>query len=237
MRRAESRSGASTRPPARTIRVTGRGAAPTAKAWEHGGGSIWVPGAYDPDLNLVYWGTGNAGPDYNGAEREGDNLYTASIVALDADSGKLRWHYQFTPHDIWDYGLDADAGAADLTLDGEPRKVVLFANRNGFFYVSTARPATDQGQTVHRDDVGERDSARRPADAPAQQRAERGRDESLSRSVRRDELDAAVARSGARSLLRDGTRIVRNVLLLEGRLQPRRRVSRRRGAAPRRSSV
>jgi alcohol dehydrogenase (cytochrome c) len=105
------------------------------KAWEHGGGSIWVPGAYDPELNLVYWGTGNAGPDYNGIEREGDNLYTASIVALDADTGKLRWHYQFTPHDIWDYDSTQMPVLADLTLNGAPQKVVLFANRNGFFYV------------------------------------------------------------------------------------------------------
>src|SRR6266581_1375849 len=106
-----------------------------AKAWEHGGGSIWVPGAYDPELNLVYWGTGNAGPDYNGLEREGDNLYTASIVALDADTGRLRWHYQFTPHDNWDYDSTQMPVLADLTLGGELRKVVLFANRNGFFYV------------------------------------------------------------------------------------------------------
>ena len=105
------------------------------KAWEHGGGSIWVPGAYDPELNLVYWGTGNAGPDYSGAEREGDNLYTASVVALDADTGRLRWHYQFTPHDVWDYDSTQMPVLADLTLGGEPRKVVLFANRNGFFYV------------------------------------------------------------------------------------------------------
>jgi alcohol dehydrogenase (cytochrome c) len=105
------------------------------KAWEHGGGSIWVPGAYDPELNLVYWGTGNAGPDYNGIEREGDNLYTASIVALDADTGKLRWHYQFTPHDIWDYDSTQMPVLADLTLNGAPQKVVLFANRNGFFYI------------------------------------------------------------------------------------------------------
>jgi alcohol dehydrogenase (cytochrome c) len=106
-----------------------------AKAWEHGGGSIWVPGAYDPELNLVYWGTGNAGPDYNGSEREGDNLYTASVVALDADTGKLRWHYQFTPHDIWDYDSTQMPVLADLTLGGALRKVVLFANRNGFFYL------------------------------------------------------------------------------------------------------
>jgi len=106
-----------------------------AKAWEHGGGSIWVPGAYDPELNLVYWGTGNAGPDYNGSEREGDNLYTASVVALDADTGKLRWHYQFTPHDIWDWDSTQMPVLADITIGGQLRKVVLFANRNGFFYV------------------------------------------------------------------------------------------------------
>ena len=112
---------------------TWRGTDPNA--WQHGGGSIWVPGAYDPELNLVYWGTGNAGPDYSGNEREGDNLYTASIVALDADTGALRWHYQFTPHDIWDYDSTQMPVLADLTINGQVRKTVLFANRNGFFYV------------------------------------------------------------------------------------------------------
>ena len=81
------------------------------------------------------WGTGNAGPDYDGSEREGDNLYTASIVALDADTGRLRWHYQFTPHDVWDWDAVQMPVLADLTLGGQPRKVVMFANRNGFFYL------------------------------------------------------------------------------------------------------
>ena len=112
---------------------TWRGTDP--KAWEKGGGSIWVTGAYDPELNLVYWGTGNAGPDYDGSAREGDNLYTASIVALDADTGRLRWHYQFTPHDVWDWDAIQMPVLADLTLGGQPRKVVMFANRNGFFYL------------------------------------------------------------------------------------------------------
>ena len=106
-----------------------------AKAWEKGGGSTWASGAYDPELNLVYWGTGNAGPDYDGSAREGDNLYTASIVALDADTGRLRWHYQFTPHDVWDWDSTQNPVLADLTIGGQPRKVVMFANRNGFFYV------------------------------------------------------------------------------------------------------
>ncbi|MGE3704015.1 MAG: pyrroloquinoline quinone-dependent dehydrogenase [Vicinamibacterales bacterium] len=105
------------------------------KAWERGGGSTWTTGSYDPELNLIYWGTGNAGPDYNGSGREGDNLYTASIVAIDGDTGKLRWHYQFTPHDVWDYDATQVPVLADLTINGRPRKVVMFANRNGFFYV------------------------------------------------------------------------------------------------------
>ena len=105
------------------------------KAWEHGGGSTWTTGSYDSELNLVFWGTGNAGPDYNGEAREGDNLYTASIVALDGDTGKLRWHYQFTPHDVWDWDSTQVPVLADVTMGGALRKVVLFANRNGFFYV------------------------------------------------------------------------------------------------------
>ncbi len=106
-----------------------------AKAWEHGGGSTWTTGSYDPEQNLIFWGTGNAGPDYNGAEREGDNLYTASIVALDGDTGQMRWHYQFTPHDVWDWDSTQVPVLADVTIGGQPRKVVIFANRNGFFYV------------------------------------------------------------------------------------------------------
>jgi alcohol dehydrogenase (cytochrome c) len=68
-------------------------------SWEHGGGSVWVTGSYDPDLNLTYWGIGNPGPDFSAVQREGDNLYSDSVVALDGDTGKLKWHFQFTPHD------------------------------------------------------------------------------------------------------------------------------------------
>jgi alcohol dehydrogenase (cytochrome c) len=104
-------------------------------AWEHGGGSIWVTGSYDPDLNLMYWGVGNPGPDWNGDPRPGDNLYTDSVVALDPDSGKLKWHYQFTPHDEFDYDSTQVPVLADLQWQGRPRKVMLWANRNGFWYV------------------------------------------------------------------------------------------------------
>ena len=74
-----------------------------AISWMTGGGSAWVTGSYDPELNLVYWGTGNPAPDWNGAVRRGDNLYTDCIVALDADTGKLKWYFQATPHDLWDW--------------------------------------------------------------------------------------------------------------------------------------
>ena len=105
------------------------------KSWENGGGSIWTPGSYDPELNLVYWGTGNAGPDWNGDPRPGDNLYTCSVVALDADTGKLKWHYQFSPHDEFDYDSTQVPVLADIEWQGRPRKVMMWANRNGVFYV------------------------------------------------------------------------------------------------------
>jgi alcohol dehydrogenase (cytochrome c) len=107
---------------------------PDGEAYKRGGGSVWVTGTYDPQLNTVFYGTGNPGPDYYSSAREGDNLYTASLVALDADTGQLRWHYQFTPHDVHDWDSTQVPVLADLTMNGQPRKVVMFANRNGFFY-------------------------------------------------------------------------------------------------------
>jgi len=105
------------------------------ESWKTGGGSIWVTGSYDPESNLTYWGIGNAGPDWNGDTRPGDNLYTSSVVALDADTGKLKWHYQFSPHDEFDYDAVQVPVLADIRWQGSPRKVMMFANRNGFFYV------------------------------------------------------------------------------------------------------
>ncbi len=100
-----------------------------------GGGGTWMTGSYDPELNLLYWGTGNPNPDYWGASRLGDNLYTNSLIAVDADSGRLKWHYQFTPHDTHDWDSNHVPVIADLTIGGAARKVVMVANRNGFFYV------------------------------------------------------------------------------------------------------
>jgi len=102
---------------------------------QRGGGAAWVTGSYDPDLNLLYWGTGNPVPDYDIGDRKGDNLYTASIVALDADTGKLKWHFQFTPQDNHDWDGNQIPVLADITFQGRQRKVAMVASRNGFFYI------------------------------------------------------------------------------------------------------
>ena len=107
----------------------------SGNAWEHGGGSVWVTGSYDPTLNLTYWGVGNPGPDWNPDQRPGDNLYTDSVVALDPDTGTLKWHYQFTPNDGYDYDSVQVPVLADMNWRGRPAKVMLWANRNGYFYV------------------------------------------------------------------------------------------------------
>jgi alcohol dehydrogenase (cytochrome c) len=104
-------------------------------AYLHGGAPIWMTGSYDPATNLTMWGTGNAGPDYNGDNRPGDNLYSSSVIAVDADTGKLKWHYQFSPHDEFDWDATQVPVLADITVKGSPRKVMMWANRNGVFYV------------------------------------------------------------------------------------------------------
>jgi alcohol dehydrogenase (cytochrome c) len=131
-------------------------------AWKTGGGSAWLTGSYDPELNLTYWGIGNPGPDWNPAQRPGDNLYTNSVVALDADTGAMKWHFQFTPHD----GADWDAVQVPVLVngnwDGRPRKLLYWANRNGFFYVFDrasgsfllGRPFVKQNWATGLDDKG-----------------------------------------------------------------------------------
>ena len=104
-------------------------------SWQHGGAPIWVTGSYDPETNLTFWGTGNAGPDWNGDARLGDNLYSSSVVALDADTGKLKWHYQFSPHNEFDWDSTQVPVLANIQFQGRARKVMLWANRNGMFYV------------------------------------------------------------------------------------------------------
>ncbi|TFV80498.1 PQQ-dependent dehydrogenase, methanol/ethanol family [Bradyrhizobium frederickii] len=102
--------------------------------WKLGGGSTWITGSYDPELNTIYWGIGNPGP-FNSAVRPGDNLYTCSVLALDPKTGKIKWHYQFSPNNPFDYDAVAEMVLADMTIEGKPTKALLNANRNGFFYV------------------------------------------------------------------------------------------------------
>jgi alcohol dehydrogenase (cytochrome c) len=113
---------------------------PGSETWkgkevDHRSGATWMTGTYDAQLDTVYWPVGNPGPDYDGSEREGDNLYTDSILALDAKTGKLKWYYQFTPHDVHDWDAQEPPVLVDTNWQGQPRKLLLQANRNGFFYV------------------------------------------------------------------------------------------------------
>jgi alcohol dehydrogenase (cytochrome c) len=113
---------------------------PKADTWqgkgiEHPGATTWLTGTYDPELGTVYWPTGNPSPDLIGDDRGGDNLYSDSIVALDAKTGRLRWHFQFTPHDVWDYDAQETPALVDAVWQNRPRKLLVQANRNGFFYV------------------------------------------------------------------------------------------------------
>ena len=105
------------------------------RAIEHGCAATWLTGTYDPESRLLYWPTGNPCPDYNGAERHGDNLYSNSVLALDADTGKLKWHFQFTPHDLHDWDATETPMLIDAEFRGQRRKLLLQGNRNGFFYV------------------------------------------------------------------------------------------------------
>lgn len=104
-------------------------------SWITGGAPTWLTGSYDSDLNLLYWTTGNPAPDYQGENRAGDNLYSNSVIALHAETGEMAWHFQFTPHDVHDWDAVQIPVLADANFQGRPRKLMLFANRNAFYYV------------------------------------------------------------------------------------------------------
>ena len=238
-----------TRRPARASGVSTRCPAPgepgsetwpaSSEVLARGGGGTWMTGSYDPELNLLYWGTGNPNPDYWGHGRLGDNLYTNSLVAIDADTGRLKWHYQFTPHDTHDW----DSNHVPVLGDGqdwrrrsqsghgrEPQRLLLRR--------SIARPVSAaRREAVHRHDVGARDRARRPSDRP--QRWQQGLP---ARPVGRDELQSAVVRSVAATVPRHGARDLRDLRATgaEGRSWPgvdgRRRARRPRAAQLRRAA-
>lgn len=107
----------------------------TGDSWQHGSGGTWMPGSFDPETNTLYWTVGNPGPNSNGDIRKGDDLFTCSVVALDADTGLRKWHYQFTPNDTHDWDANEDTILVDRAWHGQPRKLMLHADRNGVFYV------------------------------------------------------------------------------------------------------
>ena len=120
---------------------------PGSETWQgtdidHGGAPTWFTGSYDPTLDLVYWPTGNPSKEYDGDDRKGDNLYANCILALDRRTGALKWHYQFTPHDLWDWDATQTSVLVDAEWQGSPRKLMLHAARNGFFYVFDRRDGT-----------------------------------------------------------------------------------------------
>jgi alcohol dehydrogenase (cytochrome c) len=113
---------------------------PGSETWKggglaHGGAPTWFTGTYDPASDVVYWPTGNPSAEYYGDDRIGDNLYADCILALDGKTGKLKWYYQFTPHDLWDWDATETPVLVDASWNGQPRKLLLHGNRNGFFYV------------------------------------------------------------------------------------------------------
>jgi alcohol dehydrogenase (cytochrome c) len=104
-------------------------------SWSNGGGTTWNTGSYDPATNTIYWGTGNPAPDWNGKGRLGDNLFTCSLLAIDANTGKMKWYFQFTPHETHDWDSSEPPILFDAKVDGQMRHLVALANRNAFYYV------------------------------------------------------------------------------------------------------
>ena len=134
------------------------------QALEHGCGATWMPGSYDPQLDLIYWAIGNPCPDIAGEERIGDNLYTSSVVALNAKTGEMKWYYQFTPHDTHDWDAVQPMLLVDEVWQGKPRKLLMHGDRNGMFYVLDR---TNGEVLRHREPVDEGDVAQRIHDRTA----------------------------------------------------------------------
>ena len=156
--------------------------------WKHGAASVWATGSYDPATNLTFWGIGNPGPDWNGDARKGDNLYSCSVVALDADTGKLKWYYQFSPHNEFDWDSTQVPVLADMQWKGQNRKVMLWANRSGVFYVLTGPRASFCSANRLPRPTGHGIRRKGPPAARAGHRADAGRRVDLSRQSGRDQL-------------------------------------------------
>ena len=209
------------RKPARSCGGSGpcrsRGA-PGSETWQgkdidHGGAPTWFTGSYDPVLDLVYWPVGNPSKEYNGDDRKGDNLYAGSILALDRRTGALKWHYQFTPHDLWDWDATQTSVLIDANWQGQPRKLMLHASRNGFFYVFDR---TDGKLLLWKPFVRNLtwasgiDASGRPIKLPNQEPTPR-RDQGLPLAGRGDQLVLAVVQPADRALLRADLREVQHL--------------------------
>jgi len=152
---------------------TGSDTWPKNDAWKTGGGSTWLTGSYDPDLNLLYWTTGNPGPDWNPDNRPGDNLYTNALLAMDPSTGAIKWHFQFTPGDMHDWDANQMVILFEAAINGRERKLVAQANRNAFYYLLdratgefiTATPFSKQTWAERLDAKGR--PIRKPGTAPS----------------------------------------------------------------------
>ena len=197
--------------------------------WKLGGGSTWITGSYDPELNTVYWGIGNPGP-FNAAVRPGDNLYTCAVLALEPKTGKIKWHYQFSPNNPFDYDAVAEMVLADINVEGKPTKVLMDANRNGFFYVldRTNGKLLAANPYVKVNWATGIDMKTRPSDRDRrlQGRPRRQEGRGVSLDPRRQELGADVVQPADRPRLCQHA-VVRRPLQVRARdLQGRRMVSR-----------
>ena len=189
----------------RTYTVAGPGD-PEAKSWpgdtwQHGGGSTWITGSFDPELHTVYWGTGNAG-SWNPTQHPGDNLYTCSVLALDPKTGKMKWHFQFSPNDPYDYDSVAEMVLANLNIGGNPTKALMDVNRNGFMYVldRTDGKLIAANQYITEADLGKGHRRERTANPHRNYRrgAEGEGSRRLARRDGRQELEPGFIRSGNR---------------------------------------
>jgi alcohol dehydrogenase (cytochrome c) len=143
-------------------------------SYESGGSPTWVTGSFDPDTGTLFWATGNPSPDWNGDVREGDNLYSDSVLAVDPATGERKWHFQFTPHDVWDYDGNTELFVVDATVGGETVPLVAQANRNGYFYLLDRRDGRFLRATQYVDQVdwGTIDANGRPIVDPTKMPAE-----------------------------------------------------------------